>query len=96
MPPVSLFDQQQQPYSSSQHIQPSLSTATSPTTSTPNYTMYPSQTMMGSPSVLQQQSSTLPVDDHTVFRYNPNNPFFGIPSSMDWSDIAWNQSNMFK
>lgn len=86
MPPVTLFDQQHPPYPSSQPIQPPLSNDTSPPTS--NYTMYPSQTMMGSPSV--------PVDAHTVFRYNPNNPFFGIPSSMDWSDIAWNQSNMFK
>ncbi|KAI8076755.1 fungal-specific transcription factor domain-containing protein [Halteromyces radiatus] len=35
-------------------------------------------------------------DGNTAFRYNPNNPFFGIPSSMDWSDIAWNQTNIFK
>lgn len=29
-----------------------------------------------------------------LFRNNPNNPFFGIPSSMDWTEWnEWNQSN---
>lgn len=33
-------------------------------------------------------------DPNTVFRNNPNNPFFGIPSSMDWSEWSeWNQRN---
>jgi hypothetical protein len=54
----------------------------------------------------QQQQQQFPVpmtspvenyhDANTIFRYNPNNPFFGMPSSMNFSDIAWNQSDMFK
>lgn len=29
-----------------------------------------------------------------LFRNNPNNPFFGIPSSMDWTEWnEWSQSN---
>ncbi|KAI8339411.1 fungal-specific transcription factor domain-containing protein [Chlamydoabsidia padenii] len=55
----------------------------------------------GSPTTLDEQRAPhipamTPIVNHsqignTVFRYNANNPFFGIPSSMDWSDIAWNQ-----
>jgi hypothetical protein len=29
-----------------------------------------------------------------IFRNNPNNPFFGIPTSMDWSEWnEWSQNN---
>jgi hypothetical protein len=29
-----------------------------------------------------------------LFKNNPNNPFFGIPASMDWTEWnEWNQSN---
>lgn len=33
-------------------------------------------------------------EDEGVFKNNPNNPFFGIPSSMDWTEWnEWSQSN---
>ncbi|KAI8391513.1 fungal-specific transcription factor domain-containing protein [Radiomyces spectabilis] len=36
-------------------------------------------------------STSMPQDATTIFRNNPNNPFWGIPSSMDWTE--WNEWN---
>jgi hypothetical protein len=42
----------------------------------------------------QQQQQNMIVQQIGVFRNNPNNPFFGIPSSMDWTEWnEWNQNN---
>lgn len=49
------------------------------------------------PASTQQQSMTMPLQQNLMenneglFRNNPNNPFFGIPSSMDWTE--WNEYN---
>lgn len=44
------------------------------------------------PSVPLQ--SILDNTNEGLFRNNPNNPFFGIPSSMDWTEWnEWSQSN---
>ncbi|CAO3590220.1 unnamed protein product [Absidia cylindrospora] len=90
-------------YSQSQQQQQQLSSYSLRT----NFTPYPPLTTSdnaSSPSVIQQQAHPIPIaapienhhDANTVFRYNPDNPFFDIPWSMDFLDIAWSQSNMFK
>ncbi|CAO3579607.1 unnamed protein product [Absidia cylindrospora] len=95
--------QQQPQHQQFQHQrQGSSSTTTSPSSST-NFAMYPSQNAMpnpaGSTTVLQNPPppNTIPMvapignnqDPNTVFRYNPSNPFFGIPSSMDFLDLGF-------
>jgi hypothetical protein len=38
--------------------------------------------------------SLLDNSNEGLFKNNPNNPFFGIPTSMDWTEWnEWNQSN---
>ncbi|ORZ06882.1 fungal-specific transcription factor domain-domain-containing protein [Absidia repens] len=73
-----------------------------------NFTTYSPLTISdnpSSPSVIQPEypipiAAPLEIhhDANTIFRYNPDNPFFGIPSSMNFLDlgfqrISWNGDN---
>lgn len=105
---IALFDQQhynaiqQQPAlsaPSSIHYAPLYSSQQQPlmtATSGPPPALPEQQQQQAPPIPIDTPLVVHPQDANTVFRYNPNNPFVGVPSSMDWSDIAWNQSNMFK
>ncbi|KAI9485279.1 MAG: fungal-specific transcription factor domain-containing protein [Benjaminiella poitrasii] len=45
-------------------------------------------------STTSSMSSLLNNNNEGLFRNNPNNPFFGIPTSMDWTEWnEWNQNN---
>lgn len=100
--------QQQQQFQHQQQQGPSSSPSAGSPSSSTNFAMYPSRPTManpaGSTSVLQHPPThAIPMvapignnqDANTVFRYNPSNPFFGVPSSMDFLDlgfqgISWN------
>ncbi|KAG0167090.1 Transcriptional activator of fatty acid utilization [Apophysomyces sp. BC1034] len=86
LPPLPIHPQ----YAQSMGLPPS--TAMLPSSSA----MAPSQhipTSLPLPSVNIPLPITTATDEGNVFRNNPNNPFFGIPSSMDWTEWnEWNQS----
>lgn len=79
LPPMPMYTATN--YHPNMPMQPSLAYIPS-TTSNTTTTMTP----MPSTQAFDQQEG--------VFKNNPNNPFFGIPSSMDWTEWnEWNQSN---
>lgn len=46
------------------------------------------------PTSMPATHPLLDSNNEGLFRNNPNNPFFGIPTSMDWTEWnEWNQSN---
>jgi hypothetical protein len=58
------------------------------------YVTNPSSTANVAPPPSMPIQNILDNNSEGLFRNNPNNPFFGIPSSMDWTEWnEWNQSN---
>ncbi|KAI8979718.1 fungal-specific transcription factor domain-containing protein [Mycotypha africana] len=76
---------QQQPQSLTNYLSANPSDAASNTTTNTTNTNTPP---IQSYPILNNSNS------EGLFRNNPNNPFFGIPSSMDWTEWnEWNQNN---
>lgn len=80
-------EQQQQPYQNIAVPQPQQPQPTNRTTPLSPYVPSSAASSMPLQSLLDNNNEGL-------FKNNPNNPFFGIPTSMDWTEWnEWSQSN---